>query len=526
MPRKKKDEILIEEMTAPESAPDNSEITDVAEAAETAEPDAPQEHGDAPELTHEPAETDSGDAESPDISGILDIAETPDIIANSDAPPNDDELTRECTDVEPGGDEGTDENPIAAEDTDSGDEKLPDDTGPDCDDHGEHAEALVTAPDTAAILEAPEILSIDEVADSGENMPEHADAVNIPEVADKPEPESMSESETPLPKRVRRVKTSEETPGTSPMETSPEAAAPTPKPRRQPRKKTIYELNLNDLDRELPDEERREWNAVYASYSAKSVLSGTVIGVDSTSFDVKNSATGETERKSLLSLIVVGHRVKILIPETELWAPGDERPQHVVRGMIGCRTDYIVMEIDREGECAVASRRLALAAQRKLFAKRAPKAGDKLTCNVVAVGAKRCSVELGGYDIQLTQRDLSYTAIPDLRERYRPGQELTCVLKSFDPSAGALSVSVKDATANPFIGADRRHPVGSRRHAVISGKYAGGVFCSLPDGSVCLCSYSVGHSDADFDDGDGVIILIRKYDYDRQLVFGKILAKW
>jgi hypothetical protein len=68
--------------------------------------------------------------------------------------------------------------------------------------------------------------------------------------------------------------------------------------------------------------------------------------------------------------------------------------------------------------------------------------------------------------------------------------------------------------------------VGSRRHAVISGKYAGGVFCSLPDGSVCLCSYSVGHSDADFDDGDGVIILIRKYDYDRQLVFGKILAKW
>jgi hypothetical protein len=508
MPRKKKDELLIEEITAPESAPDNVEITDVAEAAETAELYAPQEYGDAPELTHEPAEMDAEGAETPDIS---DIAEMPDASAVGGSPPDDSNHNEH------------------AEDTDSCGEKPPDDAEPDDSNPSEYTEALGAAPDTAAIPEAPEILSVAEAADSGENMPEHPDTVNSPEATDDTEAENISESEiseTPLPKRARRVKASEEAPDASPMETSPETAAPTPKPRRQTKKKTIYELNLNDLDRELSDEERREWNAVYASYSAKSVLSGTVIGVDATSFDIKNSATGETERKSLLSLIVVGHRVKILIPETELWAPGDERPQHVVRGMIGCRTDYIIMEIDREGECAVASRRLALVAQRKLFAKRAPKAGDKLTCNVTAVGAKRCSVELGGYDIQLTQRDLSYTAIPDLRERYRPGQELTCVLKSYDPSAGALSISVKDATSNPFIGADRRHPVGSRRHAVISGKYAGGVFCSLPDGSVCLCSYSVGHSDTDFDDGDGVIILIRKYDYDRQLVFGKILAKW
>jgi ribosomal protein S1 len=161
-----------------------------------------------------------------------------------------------------------------------------------------------------------------------------------------------------------------------------------------------------------------------------------------------------------------------------------------------------------------------------VFARRGHREGEKLTCNVIAVGAKRCSVELGGYDIQLTQRDLSYTAIPDLRERYRPGQELACVLKSYDADSGKLLISVKDVNPNPFVGADRRHPVGSRRQAVISGKYGGGVFCTLPDDTTCLCHYSAQHSDADFSSGDGVIILIRQYDYGRQLIYGKILAKW
>lgn len=303
---------------------------------------------------------------------------------------------------------------------------------------------------------------------------------------------------------------------------------PKPKSRRQaaPRKKTIRDLDLNDLDRDLSDDERREWNAIYASYSAKSVLSGSVIGADTTSFDVRNGASGETERKSLTSLIVIDYRVKVLIPETELWFPGDERPPHMTRGMVGCKTDYIIMEIDREGECAIASRRLALAAKRRVFARRGRREGEKLICNVIAVGAKRCSVELGGYDIQLTQRDLSYTAIPDLRERYRPGQELACILKSYDADSSKLLISVKEVNPNPFDGADRRHPVGSRRQAVISGKYGGGVFCTLPDDTTCLCHYSAQHSDADFSGGDGVIVLIRQYDYNRRLIYGKILAKW
>jgi hypothetical protein len=292
------------------------------------------------------------------------------------------------------------------------------------------------------------------------------------------------------------------------------------------RRKTISDLDLNALDGNLSDEERREWNALYASYRAKSVLTGTIVGADETSFDIRNRETGETERRRMISLIVIEYRVKVLIPESEVWMPGEERPEHVLRNTVGGGTDYVVMEIDREGDCAVASRRLALAVKRHFFAKGEHGEGELMKCRVLAVGAKQCTVECNGFDIRLTQRDLSYAAIADLREKYRPGRELPCLLKAYDRKEGRLEISVKEVNPNPFSGADKRHPIGSRRQAVISGKYGGGVFCTLPDDTVCLCLYSAGHADADFAAGDSVIIVIRQYDYARQLIYGRILAKW
>jgi hypothetical protein len=292
------------------------------------------------------------------------------------------------------------------------------------------------------------------------------------------------------------------------------------------RKRTITGLDLNALDRGLSEEQMREWNAIYASYRAKSVLTGTAIGADEISFDMKDRDTGETARRRLGSLIVIEYRVKILIPESEMWMPGDERPGHVLRNMVGSQVDYVIMEVDREGECAIGSRRVAMAAKRHFFSKGDHREDELLKCRVMAVGAKQCTVECNGFDVRMTQRDLSYAAMADLREKYRPGQELSCLLKLYDPKEGRLEISVKEVNPNPFTGADRRHPIGSRRHAVISGKYGGGVFCTLPDDTVCLCLYSAQHSDVDFKNGDSVIIVIRQYDYARQLIYGRILAKW
>lgn len=293
-----------------------------------------------------------------------------------------------------------------------------------------------------------------------------------------------------------------------------------------PKRRLIFGIGLRELrelDANLSPAQRDEWNNIYSSYRSHSILTGTVAGVDETRIADPNAEGGE---RVVRSLVVIGYRVKILIPETEVWYKADERPGHVMRGLFGAQIGYVITDVDRLGECAVASRRLALGRKRRRYRAMLPEAGTLVTCAVLAVGPRLCLVECEGFDIALTQRDLSYSVIADMREKYRPGQVLTALLKEPLSAQGAPVISVKEVNPHPFDGAEKRHPVGSRRQAVISGKYGGGVFCNLPDGTTCLCLYSGMHYDTEFNVGDSVLLFITRYDYDRKLVFGKIVSKW
>ena len=195
---------------------------------------------------------------------------------------------------------------------------------------------------------------------------------------------------------------------------------------------------------------------------------------------------------------------------------------------VGAMIDFIVIKVDREAGFAIASRRMAARSQRYYFSHRPAlhREGAQTKCRVLSVGPRRCLVECYGHDINLTQRELRYTAIPDLRDAYHPGMELDCIVKSYDAGNAALRISVKETESNPFEGAELRHPVGCRRQAVIAGKYGGGVFCNLPDGTVCMCGYSYQHEDADFQVGDTVILVVQRYDIEKRQMYGKILSKW
>ena len=304
----------------------------------------------------------------------------------------------------------------------------------------------------------------------------------------------------------------------------PEPTPPLPKSDRQ----NFYGLDFNALDRGLTAEERQEWNSIYASYRGRSALTGKIIGVDPLSISVRNRQTGDVERQTMYCAVVVPYRVRIVIPASEMWEDGQERPDFVLRNMVGAAIDFIIIKVDRECDFAVASRRMAARSQRYYFTHRPAlhREGARARCRVLSVGPRRCLVECYGHDINLTQRELRYTAIPDLRNAYHPGEELDCIVKSYDAATEALRISVKETESNPFEGAELRHPVGSRRQAIIAGKYGGGVFCNLPDGTVCMCSYSYQHEDSDFRVGDTVILLVQRYDVEKRQMYGKILSKW
>lgn len=82
------------------------------------------------------------------------------------------------------------------------------------------------------------------------------------------------------------------------------------------------------------------------------------------------------------------------------------------------------------------------------------------------------------------------------------------------------------AFSDSFGGAAQRHPAGTRRLAMIAGKYGGGVSCNLPDGTACTCNYSYQHGDSDFLEGDNVMLIVQQFDMEKQQMYGKILTKW
>lgn len=292
-------------------------------------------------------------------------------------------------------------------------------------------------------------------------------------------------------------------------------------------RRAFYGLDFNELDRELTPEQRQEWNSIYASYRGRSVMTGTIVGIDRHRLRVRDRETGEMTSHRLYCAVVIPFRVRILIPETEMWLQGEERPGFVLRNIPGATIDFVIIHVDREAGFAIGSRRLALPSRKYFFSTQPGLCtpGSRVNCEVLVVGPRRCLVTCHGHDIDLTQRELSYTAVPDLRDVYHSGQTLDCIVKAYERSDGRLSISVKETAPNPYDGAEFRHPVHSHRQAVISGKYGGGVFCNMSDGVTVMCSYSFHYDDSAFRIGDRVMLIIQKYDDSKKQIYGKIVAK-
>ena len=383
------------------------------------------------------------------------------------------------------------------------------------------------------------------------NLPEiheaHEAALEPPEysidLSEEPEPVPARDAAPPDAeedewgfREPRREVTGEEAPAqpasivlpVRPAPSVPSVPSVLPKAAVKSDRQLFFELKFNELDRGLTPEERQEWNSIYASYRGRSALTGTIIGVDPRSIYVWNPRTEKKEKLTMYCAIVVPYRVRIMIPETEMWEEGEERPDYVLQNMVGAKIDFIIIKVEREAGFAIGSRRLASRSQRYFFAHREDlhSIGARVKCQLMAVGPRRCLAECYGHDIDLTQREISYTAIPDLRNKYHAGVELDCIVKVYDPEKDELVISIKEIETNPFLGAELRHPVGCRRLAVISGKYGGGVFCNLPDGVVCMCNYSYQHEDSDFMVGENVMLVVQRYDDEKLQVFGKIMSKW
>lgn len=286
------------------------------------------------------------------------------------------------------------------------------------------------------------------------------------------------------------------------------------------------ELNLIELDKELTQPEKDEWNAIYASYRSGSVITGTVAGVDYHEFSTIPKGKKKSVKESMRCLIVIKYRIKIIIPETEVFIAPVASGGYVLHSMCGADADYVVTYVDREGGFAVASRKKALEKMQMAIGRRKSLVGKTVDVKVISVGQNVCTVNYSGYDVRLNQRDISYSIVPDLRNTIKPGEVKKAVITEFSAADKIIKLSVKYTMPHPFEGVEIRHPIGSTRIATIVGKYGGGVFCRLYDNVTdVLSAYDALHCDGDFAIGDSVEILIKKFNIEKKLVYGKMLRK-
>lgn len=293
-------------------------------------------------------------------------------------------------------------------------------------------------------------------------------------------------------------------------------------------RREFYATDFWGVDKGLSPQQRQEWSAIYASYRGQSVLRGLVVGVDPMMMWAKDRRTGEHIELATFGVTISSCCARIIIPQEEMWFSEDERPDFALRNLYGATLDFVVTQVDRDGSFVVASRRKALKARRRHFTRSSlNREGARTECDLLITGPNSCTVTCHGYDILLSQRELSYPAVPDLRQAFRDKKNpLPCIVKGFNAETGQLMISVKEAGPNPFDGAEFRHPLGSRRQGKIAGKYGGGVFVTLPDDVTVMCNYAFQYEDTDFELEDQVLVIINRYSYEKKQIYGKIIAKF
>lgn len=294
-------------------------------------------------------------------------------------------------------------------------------------------------------------------------------------------------------------------------------------------REAFFAVDLTKIDRGLTEEERVEWNSIYASFRSGSLIQGEVIGLERVTYlpflyNEETQTVNDENTAGMLCLTITPYRVKILIPEPLVWYEYEERESYVMQSMAGAKVDFVIIAIDRMGNCAIASRAMALA-RRRWEAREMEhlKVGDIVPGQVLAVGPSLVTLTACGYDCTLAASGLSYAYLGDLRDNFRPGQTVKVRILAVDEER--LEFSVKDAATNPYEGADKRHPVGAIRLATITNKYKGGVFCRLSDGCTAVCRYARHFTDDQFVINDMVSIQITSYSDDHQWLRGKIRGK-
>lgn len=259
------------------------------------------------------------------------------------------------------------------------------------------------------------------------------------------------------------------------------------------------------------------WQNIYTSNQKGKILKGIAVAMETEM--VTLTKDGKKERKAIDSLIVNFKDIKILIPSSEIKEGKIDKRQ--MRNMIGSEIRFIIVEVDKLTNKAVASRKMALEKIRKIELKKYEKQ-DKVFARVISVFPKYIEIECLGVDIRLKPEDLEYGYIANLTKNYQVGDKIKVLIKEIDVDKGILKVSHKETKEDPYKIARKNYVEKGEYLGEITGYSDNGVFVNLEQGIDTMATLP-NWMEMPPTIGDKVVIKIIKIQEEKRKIYSSLL---
>lgn len=265
------------------------------------------------------------------------------------------------------------------------------------------------------------------------------------------------------------------------------------------------------------EEKQIAWQNIYTSNQKGKILKGIATAIETEKITV--SENNKNIQKEIDSLIVNFKNIKVLIPAEEI---RDKKvDKKILRSMIGAELRFVIYQVDKLTNKAVASRKKAMEQIRRIQLKKYSK-GDKIFARIISVFQKFIDIECLGVDIRLKAEDLEYGYISNLGRLYQIGDKLKVVIKDIDYEKNTLKVSHKETKDDPYKIARINYVEGGEYLGIITGYSDNGVFVKLEQGIDTMATLP-NWMEMPPSPGDKVVVRIKRIQPEKRKIYSSLL---
>lgn len=265
------------------------------------------------------------------------------------------------------------------------------------------------------------------------------------------------------------------------------------------------------------EEKQIAWQNIYTSNQKGKILKGIATAIETEKITVTEN--NKNIQKEIDSLIVNFKNIKVLIPAKEI---RDKKvDKKILRSMIGAELRFVIYQVDKLTNKAVASRKKAMEQIRRIQLKKYSK-GDKIFARIISVFPKFIDIECLGVDIRLKAEDLEYGYISNLGRLYQIGDKLKVVIKDIDYEKNTLKVSHKETKDDPYKIARINYVEGGEYLGIITGYSDNGVFVKLEQGIDTMATLP-NWMEMPPSPGDKVVVRIKRIQPEKRKIYSSLL---